>query len=238
MSDEIPSPSRSDEAPGARPGMLVVAPDAAESRIRVLVRREGSLAEQRVASIRDLDEVLPASDLTWIDVTGLANTELLEGLAELLGLHPLALEDIGSTTQRPKIESYGEDLLIFARMLKIPRAVEAPNETQQLSIFLRRGLVVTFREQAGGEFAPALRTVIAHALEPFRTDTFEAIDTVLVGNAAGGDMIAPVEALRKRTGISPGGGEQFRPVRRRHPLWSRVEYRLRSHAGVEQLMCK
>ena len=154
MPNEILDDTVDASTPGARPGMLVVAPDAAESRVRVLVRREGSLAEQRVASIRDLDAVLPASDLTWIDVTGLANTELLEGLAELLGLHPLALEDIGSTTQRPKVESYGEDLLIFARMLKIPRAVEAPNETQQLSIFLRRGLVVTFREQAGGEFDP------------------------------------------------------------------------------------
>ena len=154
MPDEVASEILDSEAPGVRPGTLIVAPDAAESRLRVLVRKEGSLAELSVMSIRDLEEVLTSADLTWIDVTGLANTELLQGLAELLGLHPLALEDIGSTSQRPKIETYGEDLLIFARMLKIPRSVEAPNETQQLSIFLRRGLVVTFREQAGGEFDP------------------------------------------------------------------------------------
>jgi len=83
--------------------------------------------------------------VTWIDVQGLADLSLLKALGEGLGLHPLALEDVVSLGQRPKVEDYDTHLFVIARM---PEPGETIN-TDQTSLFLRRDLVLTFQEHYG-----------------------------------------------------------------------------------------
>lgn len=91
------------------------------------------------------------STVTWVDVDGVHDTEVLQGLAECFDLHPLVLEDIVNTTQRPKLEDYGEYIYLVARML---RWEEDDLTIEQVSIVLGPTFVLSFQEQHGDVFDP------------------------------------------------------------------------------------
>ena len=85
----------------------------------------------------------------WIDVSGLANIELLRGLGEAFSLHRLALEDVVTVHQRPKAEDYGHYVFIVARSM----VQDTDAETEQVSMFLSSSVLLTFQERPGDCFA-------------------------------------------------------------------------------------
>lgn len=54
---------------------------------------------------------------TWINIDGLNQTETIEKVGKYYDLHPLIIEDIANTNQRPKIDEYKDYLFIVAKML-------------------------------------------------------------------------------------------------------------------------
>jgi magnesium transporter len=55
----------------------------------------------------------------WLNVHGLHDTAVLTEIGQRFHLHPLVMEDIANTEQRPKVEDYGDQLFIVARMLTL-----------------------------------------------------------------------------------------------------------------------
>ncbi len=81
----------------------------------------------------------------WINVDGLANVELLGKLGKKYGLHPLALEDVVNVHQRAKTDAYEHNIYLVLRM-------PCDGErflTEQVSLFLLDGLVITLQEYQG-----------------------------------------------------------------------------------------
>lgn len=103
-----------------------------------------------------LAELLPHRDtgtVTWIDIDGLHDTELLRGLGDHFGFHPLVLEDVVNTHQRPKLEDYGGYLYIVVRMLSYDAGRrELGNE--QVSLLLGPNYVFSLQESRGDVFEP------------------------------------------------------------------------------------
>ncbi len=91
--------------------------------------------------------------VTWINVDGIHQVDVLEKLGSCFGLHPLVQEDILNTDQRPKIEDYGEDLFIVLKMLSYAEQTDEI-EACQISLILRPNVVLSFQEKEGGVFAP------------------------------------------------------------------------------------
>ena len=60
-----------------------------------------------------------ASTVTWINVNGINNAKNLEELGACFHLHPLVLEDILNTEQRPKLDDYGDYLFVVLNMLHL-----------------------------------------------------------------------------------------------------------------------
>ncbi|MBM4354098.1 MAG: magnesium/cobalt transporter CorA [Deltaproteobacteria bacterium] len=91
--------------------------------------------------------------VTWLDVDALHDVAVVEGVGKLFGVHPLALEDVLNTTQRPKFEDYGEHLFLVLRMLQWN---EQTGEVrgEQVSLALGRNWLVSFQETPGDVFAP------------------------------------------------------------------------------------
>jgi magnesium transporter len=94
----------------------------------------------------------------WVDVEGVHDVELIRALGERHSFHPLALEDIVNTVQRPKIEDYGDYLFIVLRML-------CPTEdgsfsSEQLSIILGPDYLFTFQEGIKGDAFDSVRNRI------------------------------------------------------------------------------
>lgn len=136
--------------PGAVPGSFVADPSATKTILRVLSYGPEDCEERKLDSVDALDELLTKRPVCWIDVVGLGDGELLKRLGEKFGLHPLALEDVVNTHQRPKAEQYPDHLFIVGRELRLGERLES----EQIAIFLSKGYVLSFQETAQDCFDP------------------------------------------------------------------------------------
>jgi magnesium transporter len=81
----------------------------------------------------------------WVNVDGL-HPYVVNKFREEYRLHTLAAEDVLNTPQRPKLEAYGEDLFIVARMIMHR---DSALHSEQTSFFLLDGVLLTFQETRG-----------------------------------------------------------------------------------------
>ncbi|HET8884912.1 MAG TPA: CorA family divalent cation transporter, partial [Salinimicrobium sp.] len=107
-----------------------------------------------------------AENTTWINIDGLSNTEEIIKLGKYYELHPLIIEDIVNTNQRPKIDEYQGYLYIVAKMLYFKENGELENE--HISIVLGKDYVLTFQE-AGGDVFDDVRNRLSNAKGKIRT---------------------------------------------------------------------
>lgn len=129
---------------GEPPGTLSAAPDAERPLVQVMAFGPDAYEEADVADVGVLKDYLGRWPVTWVNVYGLGDAELVRRLGELFGLHPLALEDVLHLHQRSKVEEYDHHLFIVLRMIDEQRI-----DTEQLSIFLGDKYVITFQERLG-----------------------------------------------------------------------------------------
>jgi magnesium transporter len=135
--------------PGSAPGVLVSAPEAVASKVRLFAFGPDSCVERSVEHLPHLDQLCRGKEVVWIDVQGLGDLELIRAVGERFHLHPLALADVVHAHQRPKVEAYDEHLFIVGRM---PHFEDAAWSSEQLSIILGQGFVLTFQERPGDCF--------------------------------------------------------------------------------------
>jgi magnesium transporter len=145
---------RSEKA-GLPPGTLVhIGEKKAEiPKITLMDYGEAHFHEKEVKTIEECFLFKETPTVTWINIDGLHQVEILEKLGECYGFHPLMLEDILNTDQRPKIEDYGEYLYIVLKMLT---QNNQSNEilTEQISLILGPNFVISFQEREGDVFDP------------------------------------------------------------------------------------
>src|SRR5512146_310652 len=79
-----------------------------KARIEIIHYGEGGYSQSYHDSVQECPLVKDAPGVTWINVDGVHDMNVLEKLGSFFGLHPLVLEDIANTDQRPKFEDYGE----------------------------------------------------------------------------------------------------------------------------------
>jgi magnesium transporter len=138
---------------GLPPGTLVHIGErkAEELKITIIDYDEVHFQEREIEKIEECFVFRDRPTITWINVDGLHQVEILETLGECYGLHPLVLEDILNTDQRPKMEDYGDYIYIVLKMLD---QNNKSNEivTEQISLILGPNFVFSFQERAGDTF--------------------------------------------------------------------------------------
>ena len=137
-------PRRSSKV-GLPPGTVRTDPNAEATRVRAICYREDAIEEYDVLRPAQIIELQKKWPNLWIDVSGLGSADIVSELGQVLKLHPLAVEDAVHVHQRAKVDDYGDHLFVVARMSN-------PGEkhvTEQCSLFLRTGMLVTFQERFG-----------------------------------------------------------------------------------------
>ncbi len=140
---------------GLPPGSLVhIGEKKAETpKITIIDYDETHFQEKEVKTIDECFIFKDKPTVTWINIDGLHQVEILEKLGECYGLHPLVLEDILNTDQRPKMEDYGEYIYIVLKMLDYnDKSNEI--EPEQMSLILGPNFVFSFQEREGDTFNP------------------------------------------------------------------------------------
>jgi len=155
------SPKR---VPGTPPGTLVSDPEAAPPVIRVIAYGPDDVLEQQVEDLESVPALLGRWPVVWLNVDGLGHAGTMARLGELFHLHGLALEDVLHVRQRPKVDQYGEQLFVVTRMVSLGQTLE----TEQISLFLGDGFVLTFQERPGDCLDP-VRQRIRKGLGRIRT---------------------------------------------------------------------
>jgi len=89
--------------------------------------------------------------VTWINVSGIHDTALINDIGKCFNLHPLLLEDIVNTDQRPKMEDYGDYIFIVLKML-YPDKNENGIRAEQVSLVLGPDFLVSFQESEDDVF--------------------------------------------------------------------------------------
>lgn len=136
--------------PGTAPGTIQVDPNALPTSLRLMAFNDRQIAESELSSPQELNKFLGKWSTIWIDVTGLGNGETIRAIGELLGLHPLALEDVVNVHQRAKLDTYEGYLFAVARMVDSVDSMQ----TEQISFFVRHGLIISFQERPGDCWNP------------------------------------------------------------------------------------
>jgi magnesium transporter len=96
----------------------------------------------RLSDLRERDEFF------WLDLTG-PSSEDLQSVGEVLGLHPVALEDTNEFGQRPKLDLYGDHLLfVFYTVRRGRNSGEAPVEPVEIHVYISGSFVVTVRRSS------------------------------------------------------------------------------------------
>ncbi len=140
---------------GLPPGTLVHIGEekSAKTKIHLFEYDNLNFKEKEFDALEECFLFKEAPTVTWIDVEGVHQVEILEKLGNCFGIHPLMLEDILNTDQRPKIEEYEEDLFIVLKSLSLNDKT-GMIEAEQISLILRGNSLLSFREKEGRVFLP------------------------------------------------------------------------------------
>ena len=136
------------------PGTPVyVGKESPRPALHVIDYTKGEVVDKPIDRVEDCFAYRDRESVTWINVYGLGDAEQIASLGERFGLHPLVQEDILNTDLRPKMEDFGEHIVA---VLKMTRWEDAVGEavTEQVSIVLGKGFVISFQERPGDVFEP------------------------------------------------------------------------------------
>jgi magnesium transporter len=138
---------------GLPPGTLVHIGEKKTDKVTITVfNYAGTRCDER--QDLSLDALAPPIDesVTWVDVGGVHKMEVLESFGKQFKLHPLLLEDIANTDQRPKLDDYETYLFLVMKMLSVTDRQDIVVE--QVSLVLGRNFVLSFQENGTDVFKP------------------------------------------------------------------------------------
>jgi len=137
--------------PGASPGLVAETSGALTARVPVTVidYTESSVTERCLRTVEECRPYKESDSVSWINVDGITDVDLVARIGKIFGLHPLAMEDCIHVPQRPKVEFYDSNIYIVTQMI----TPESP-EGEQVSIFLGKDFAITLQEKPGDVFDP------------------------------------------------------------------------------------
>ena len=144
-----------EEIRGLSPGSMVFIGERKMDTVRIrLIDYDGSqLTEDELRDIAGGAEFRRTSTVTWINVDGLHDLSLMKQIGDSFDLHPLLVEDILNTGQRPKLEEFDNLLFIVLKMLRYDK-IRQMIVSEQLSMVVGESFLLTFQEQPGDVFEP------------------------------------------------------------------------------------
>jgi len=144
---------KSSKKAGLSPGSLVHIGDRKIEEIRITLMNYDSetLLEKELPDIEASFPYRDTPPVSWINVDGLHETEVIEKIGAHFGIHPLVLEDIVNTGQRTKAEEFENYIFIVLKMLVYDDAA-GHIAAEQVSLILGPHFLFSFQEKEGDVF--------------------------------------------------------------------------------------
>ena len=104
---------------GLPPGTLLHVGEkkAEKARITIIDYDEAQFQEKEVETVEECSSFKDKPTVTWINIDGIHQVDIIEKIGKHFNIHPLTLEDIVNTEQRPKMEDYQDYIFVLVKML-------------------------------------------------------------------------------------------------------------------------
>jgi magnesium transporter len=139
---------------GMAPGTMVFIGEQklARPRIEIFDFNAETARELPDVGLQDcFDLNIDESSVVWINVNGVHDIGVIQAIGEHFGLHPMTLEDLVNTAQRPKLEDFPHYLFIVLKMMEFSEASQTI-ATEHVSMILASNYLLTFLEDEGDVF--------------------------------------------------------------------------------------
>jgi len=185
------------------------------------------LVEEEMTDVSACRTWLSRPGVTWINIEGVHQIDLLEQFGAVFGLHPLVLEDIANTGQRPKVEDYGGYLYIVLRMLSL-HAARQEVVGEQASLIVGPNFVISFQEGIAGDVFDPIRERLRTAKGRMRRESADYLVYSLIDAIVDGYFVLleklgeQIEVLDERM-LANRAGEVARTIHllKREMIWLR-----------------
>ena len=134
--------------------------------------------EQELPDLAAFDRYSQGMPVRWLNVHGLQDSALLGEIGKRFDLHPLVIEDILNTDQRPKVDAYSDYLYIVSRVYDVARARD-DLATDQISVVVGKDFILTFQERRTGTFEP-IRQRLRVERSPMRSEALDYLAYALL----------------------------------------------------------
>ena len=122
-------------------------------RIKIIDYDEAQFQEKEAKTVEECFPFKDKPTVTWINIDGIHQVDIIEKIGNHFNIHPLVLEDIMNAGQRPKMEDFVNYIFIVLKMLYYAET-ESKTKAEQVSIILGSNFVVSFQESEGDVFDP------------------------------------------------------------------------------------
>ncbi len=158
--------ARMSRSAGLPPGTLVHIgePRTAPVKITAINYDETRYTEKELANAEAAFPYKEAEGVTWLNIDGIHQLDIIEKIGKHFGLHPLVQEDIANTSQRPKMEEFEKYLFIVLKMIYLDKQGEVV--TEQVSLVVGANYVISFQEEKVGDVFDPIRVLLKN--EKFR----------------------------------------------------------------------
>ena len=142
------------------PGTLVYVGEKKVEKVIITVFDYDSerYEEKEFESIEECFPYKNSPSVTWINIDGIHQVEMMEKIGTHFGIHPLVMEDILNTGQRPKMDDMDDYIFVVSKMLNYNKE-EDEIDADQISIILGQNFVISFQEKGGDVFEPLRKRI-------------------------------------------------------------------------------
>ena len=149
--------TRKNKKPGLSPGTLLYTGKKYRENIEIdlIDYSENYFFEKKNVKLKEIDDYCNTTSITWINVEGLHETEVIADIGKIYGIHTLTMEDILHLEQLPKVETFDSYIFTTVKMLSLDSNEKV--EDEQLGIILGKNFVITFQEGKDGDVFEPLR---------------------------------------------------------------------------------
>jgi magnesium transporter len=138
---------------GLPPGTLIHIGEKKTDKVKITVM-DYDESNLDIREIENIEECFPFKEtptVTWINIDGLHQVDIIEQIGNHFELHPLILEDIVNTSHRPKMEDHDRYIFIVLKMLYFNKDQDRI-ESEQISMIMGSNYVISFQEKEGDVF--------------------------------------------------------------------------------------
>lgn len=118
--------------------------------------------KKNISGTEDIEHLVSSKKISWVDIVGLHDTDLITKYSNFFKLHPLIKEDLVDVGQRPKIEVYDNCIFVVMKMAYFKHRSKNLS-FEQVSFILTGSTVISFQEKEGDVFEPVRTRLINHS---------------------------------------------------------------------------